>query len=102
RPGFARVRGALMFGLEYDELAVVVGTFVLVARVVFALARVLSAWAVDRPPARLTIWTTRVTGFALAAVAVGLVSLSGIPKGVRPVAYPAAGFFGLFFGILFD
>jgi len=91
-----------MFGLAYDELAVVVGTFVLAARVLYALARVLWAWAVDRPFVGLTIWTMQVTGFALAAVAVGLVSLSGIPRGARPIAYPVAGFFGLFFGFLLD
>jgi HEAT repeat protein len=93
-----------MFGLEYDELAVAAGTFVLVARVLYALAGVVRAWAVDRFVVRVSMPATMVTGLALATVAVGLVSLAGVggQKGIQQVVYLMSAFAGLFFGFLFD
>src|SRR5207237_1009011 len=73
----------------------------------YGFARALWAWAVDRPLVGFNMWTVLVTGFGLAAVAVGSLSvatdgLRQLPPVVRLFTYGAVAFVGLLLGVRLD
>jgi HEAT repeat protein len=100
----------LMFGFEWDELAVIVGGSFLAARLLWSLGRVLWCFALDAefgfPQIHLVERFAGVAGLLLAvgilSIASGGVRGAGGGLGTSVLAYTVVGLLGMFLGSMLD